>query len=181
MLIVFFLATAFAQDKPAKFTVQVSTDSVLMGNYFEVKFILENASSQNFEAPDFNDHFKVVSGPNFSSSMSLLNGNLSQSTTITFYLEPKDPGLFYILPASVKAGDKVLETAPQEVLVVPNPDGIIQQPPRKTDPFQFEWGDPFDMDLNFDFLLPELRPSPSPPGEDAPKETQKKKRKTIRI
>lgn len=170
---------AFTQDKPVKFTVQVSTDSILMGNYFEVKFTLENANGQNFEAPDFNDHFNVISGPNFSTSMSMVNGDMTQSMTITYYLEPKDPGVFYILPASVKAGDKMLETSPLEVLVVPNPDGIKQTPPRRADSFQFNWGDPFDM--NFDFSFPELKPSPPPPGEDAPKETPKKKRKTTRI
>jgi hypothetical protein len=176
-----FLATATAQDKPVKFTVQVSTDSILMGNYFEVKFTLENANGQNFEAPDFNDHFKVVSGPNHSTSMSIVNGNMTQSMTITYYLEPKDVGAFYILPASVQAGDKTLETSPMEVLVVPNPDGIRQNQPRRMDGFQFNWGDMPDM--NFDFSFPDFRNlmPPLPPAEEAPKEAPKKKKKTIRI
>ena len=180
-----FLTAAYTQDKPVKFTVEVSTDSILMGNYFEVKFMLENANGQNFEAPDFDEHFNVVSGPNFSTSMSMLNGDITQSMTITYYLEPKDVGAWYILPASVEAGDKILETAPLEVLVVPNPDGIKQSPPRKRESFQFNWGDPFDM--NFDFSFPQLKefpfllPEEGTPKEDAPKEIPKKKRKTTRI
>lgn len=175
-----FLATAAAQDKPVKFTVQVNTDSILMGNFFEVKFTLENANGQNFEAPDFNDHFNVVSGPNFSTSMSMVNGDVTQSMTITYYLEPKDVGAYYILPASVTAGDKILETSPLEVLVVPNPDGVKQSPPRQMDAFQFNFGDPFNG--GFDFSFPELRdmsPPPPPPAEEV--KPKKKKRKTIRI
>lgn len=176
----------FAQEKPVKFTVTVSTDSILMDNYFEVKFVLENADGQNFEAPDFNEHFNVVSGPNFSTSMSITNGAVSQSMTITYYLEPKDIGSYYILPASVEANEKVLETAPLEVLVVPNPDGIKQTPPRNgMQNFQFNFADPFDFDFSFPNIqdMPQFS-FPTPPIEKAPKEEEqptKKKRKTTRI
>ena len=91
-------------------------------------------------------------------------------------------GLFYILPASVHAADKVLETSPLEVMVVPNPDGIKQSPARrKMDSYQFNFGDPF----GFGFPIPEFgdapqRPQPMP-EEKAPTEQPKKKRKTTRI
>jgi hypothetical protein len=167
---------------------QVSTDSILMDNYFEVKFVLENADGQNFEAPDFNENFKVMSGPNFSTSMSIMNGAVSQSMTITYYLEPKDIGAYYILPASVQAEEKVLETVPLEVVVVPNPKGIKQAPPRgKMDNLQFNFGDPFDFDFSFPglgempmFTFPELQQEQQPrPEEQHP--PAKKKRKTTRI
>ena len=182
-----FLATALAQEKPVKFTVEVSTDSILFGNYFEVKFILENANGNGFEAPDFSQHFKVVSGPNFSSSFSMMNGNMTQSQTITYYLEPKEIGAYYILPASVDTGDKVLETAPLEVLVVPNPDGIQQTPSSQRRPFGFDWGgDPFNFDFDFSSpKIPKWRESDQPEELPAPpqpeREPAKKKRKTIRI
>jgi uncharacterized protein (DUF58 family) len=169
-----------AQDKPVNFTVEVSTDSILMGNHFEVKFILENANGRNFEAPDFSENFSVISGPNFSSSFSMVNGNMTQSQTITYYLEPRDIGSFYILPASVKAGDEVLETAPLEVLVVPNPDGIKQTPPNQMQQFRFDWSTPFD--LNFGTPFKDLQPLPQPEPQPKEKTTpKKKKRKTIRI
>lgn len=178
------LVPVFSQDKPVKFTVSVSTDSILMDNYFEVEFMLENADGQNFEAPDFTDHFNVVSGPNFSTSMSMVNGDVTQSMTITYYLEPKDIGSYYILPASVEAGNKVLETAPIEVLVVPNPDGIKQSLPRNNRQFNFDES-PFQFDFSFPnldgmqlspFLAPKQREAV--PKEEVP---VKKKRKTTRI
>ncbi|MFQ5445983.1 MAG: BatD family protein [Saprospiraceae bacterium] len=184
--ILFFLfvltasANASAQDEPVKFTVEVSTDSILMGNYFEVKFILENANGQNFEAPDFSENFNVKSGPNFSSSFSIVNGEMTQSQTITYYLEPRDIGSYYILPASVKAGDEVLETAPIEVLVVPNPDGIKQSPPDQMQQFHFDWSTPFNFDIDPPFN--DIQPLPLPkPDEKVKPKKKKKKRKTIRI
>ena len=175
------ITNAISQDKPAKFTVTVSTDSILMDNYFEVKFVLENADGKNFEAPDFNEHFIVVSGPNFSTSMSIVNSNISQTMTITYFLEPKEIGLFYILPASVQTSGKILETSPLEVMVVPNPDGLKQSPPRKMDAFQFNFDSPFDSE----FMFPEFKDEPQQaqpmPEEKAPIGQPKKKRKTIRI
>jgi hypothetical protein len=177
-----FFANAFSQDKPINFTVTVSSDSILMDNYFEVKFILENADGKNFEAPDFSQHFKVISGPNFSTSMNIVNGDVSRKMTITYFVEPKETGLFYILPASVQAADKVLETSPLEVLVVPNPSGVKQSPSRSNmDSFQFNFGNPFDME----FFMPEFKEMPERnrplPEEQAPAETPKKKKKTTRI
>ncbi len=172
-----FSPLVFGQEKSVKFTVEISPDKVLAGNYFEVKFTLENADGKNFEAPDFSEHFNVQSGPNFSSSFSMVNGDVTQSMTVTYYLEPRDIGSYYILPASIEAEGKVLETAPLEVVVAPNPDGIRQQPPKQRDPVQFRWNEPFDLDFSFP-ELPSRQSPPPPQPEETPK---KKKRKTVRI
>lgn len=114
---------------PAKFTVRISTDSILMGNNFQVSFTLENAEGSNFKAPALGTYFDVVSGPNTSSSMTVMNGQMSKSITYTYYLRPRDVGTFFIEPASIETPDNYLETAPIEVMVVPNPDGIQQNQP----------------------------------------------------
>ena len=111
----------------ATFSVNVSSDSVLLGNYLRVTFLLKNANAQQFDPPTFED-FDVVSGPNTSSSMSVVNGVVSQSVSYSYYVQPRDIGNYYITAASVLVGDKTLETAPVEILVLPNPDGIIQRP-----------------------------------------------------
>jgi hypothetical protein len=120
----------FAQAlAPAKFTVRVSTDSVLMGNNFQVSFTLENADGINFKAPELAAYFDVASGPNTSSSMTMMNGQVSKSVTYTYYLSPREVGVFYIEPASIETENNYMETAPLEVMVVPNPDGIQQNQP----------------------------------------------------
>lgn len=154
-----FNVIAAAQKAP-KFTVEVSSDSILLGNYFMVKFTVENANVDDFQAPDFSD-FHIISGPNISSSMSMVNGEVSQKASYTYYLEPKDIGNFYVQPASVNTGKEVLETTPLEVMVVPNPEGIIQKP---------QMQEHFNFDLRMDnFFAPPQMPE---------KETEKPKRKT---
>ena len=117
---------AFAQQD-AKFKIEVSSDSVLLGNYFEVKFILENQSGTQFQPPSF-EGFNVVGGPNQSSSFSMVNGKVSQSMSYSYYLEAEDIGFIYIDPASVKVGNEVLETEPKKILILDNPDGLQVDP-----------------------------------------------------
>lgn len=150
-----------AQD--VKFTVEVSTDSILMGNYFQVTFKMENGAFNNFSAPDFQD-FSIVGGPNQSSSMSIINGVSSQSMSYSYYLEPKEEGQFFIEPASVEIEGTILETEPLEIKVVPNPDGIIQTPNRRENRI---------FDSFFEF--------PSFPKGEQKKTKPKKKRKTVKI
>lgn len=126
-----------AQQAP-RFFIQLSSDSVLLGNYVEVRFTLENAKGTDFEAPSFQD-FRMLSGPHYTSNFSMINGEVSQTTSFTYQLEPKDIGNFFIEPASIRVQGDVLETEPVELLVVPNPDGIIENP-QKGLQFQFEWG-----------------------------------------
>jgi len=162
-----FLLTA--QKNPV-FKVEVSTDSILMDNYFEVKFTLENADSRQFTPPSFED-FQVLSGPNTSSSMSIVNGDMTQSISYTYYLKPKDIGNYYIAPASIEADGQTIESEPVEVMIHPNPDGVIQTPTqRKSRMF-----DPFDDDFFKDFERRMPMPLPREQEKEADK-TKKKKR-----
>ena len=109
-----------AQDE-AKFKMALRSDTILMGNFFEVKFSLENASGSNFSPPSF-EGFDVVGGPNQSSSLSIVNGVTSQRMGFSYYLQPREVGNFYIEAASIDANGVVLETQPTEIIVLPNPD-----------------------------------------------------------
>ncbi|RME08962.1 MAG: hypothetical protein D6816_04965 [Bacteroidetes bacterium] len=183
--VLLFLAAATvlsAQSKEPSFTVKLSTDSVLMGNYFQVQFILEGGNGTEFQEPDFSQDFNIVSGPSQSMFTTIVNGEMSQRMTISFYLEPKQEGLYYIGPASIRVDEQVLETEPVEVLVVPNPDGIKQSPEMENPPLRFEFGSPFDhKDPFFDDPLFDIPRRMTPPGRDSIPAKPKKKRKTIRI
>jgi len=168
--------SGFIYAQEAKFTVTVSNDSVLLGNYIEVTFSLENAVMEEFQAPVF-EGFRIISGPNQSSSFSMMNGKVTQSASYSYYLEPKDIGNYYIAPAFVITEESTLETAPIEILVAPNPDGIIQNPQSKQDVFG---GDFFGRNDFFsrDFLNREGLEETSPPK---PIKKPKKKRKTYKL
>ena len=90
-------------------------------------FTIENGQPTNFEAPVF-QNFNIVSGPNQSSSISIINGETTQSQSYTYYIEPKEEGLFFIEPASVELDGEARETEPISIMVLPNPEGIIQKP-----------------------------------------------------
>ena len=162
------LAISLFSQEEAKLTVEISNDSVLLGNYIEVKFTIENAEVKNFEPPNFAG-FSIISGPNQSSSVSIFNGEVTQSVSYSYYLEPNDIGNYYIQPAFVDTGEAVLESVPVEVIVADNPDGIIQHP---------------KPDGRHDFFDDFFERSPSPFfhfEKSAKPKTKKKKRKVYRI
>ncbi len=71
---------------------------------FQLTYTL-NASGQRFQGPDLSD-FYVHSGPNQSNSMQYVNGNFSQSISITYLLQPKKEGSYKIGPASIEVEGK---------------------------------------------------------------------------
>jgi len=136
-----FCSSFILFGQKATLTAKVSMDSVLLGNHIEVTFQVENVSNAKIQTPDFQD-FHVVGGPSYSSSMQVINGDMTQSVSNTYLLEPKDVGQFYIGPAQVDSGEELLETAPIEINVYHNPDGVVQTPPqKKRDDFWFQWPD----------------------------------------
>lgn len=120
----------------------VSSDSILLGNYFIYEIKVEN-HDESVDFPSF-DEFKVVSGPNSSSSVSIINGEKSSSKTYTWYLEPQDLGQYFIAPISIKLEEEFLETDPIEINVFPNPNGIIENPSQN------------NMENFFDFQRPDI-------------------------
>ena len=108
-----FIQTAICQK--GQFYVEVSADSVLVDNYFEVSFIIENLDG-NFEAPDFAD-FQVMSGPNTSMSMSIINNKMTRSSKYSYLLKPIDIGRYFIEPAYLISEEESHETDPIEIIV----------------------------------------------------------------
>ena len=118
------------------FKVEVSTDFILLGNYFEVRFTIENGAG-DFEPPSF-EGFELVSGPNTSSSFSMIHGQVTQRASYTYIIRPVREGTLYIDPAAFTSGETVMETDPILIQVFPNPAGIIEN---KT--FRDDGYDPF--------------------------------------
>jgi hypothetical protein len=88
-------------------TINISSDSVLMGEIIEVKYILDNIETE-FQLPDLSD-FTVVSGPSISQSMSIINGKKSQKAMYTLYIMMREEGTFYLPGFSVEGGENILE------------------------------------------------------------------------
>jgi hypothetical protein len=107
-------------------SASVSRNPVAVGEQFQLTFTL-NASGSNFEGPSLSDFF-VLSGPNQSSSVQIINGNISQSLSFTYYLQAKSEGQFKIGSASIICNGKKLESPPFTITVVKGQSSSQSQP-----------------------------------------------------
>jgi hypothetical protein len=124
----FLFISTFTIAQTPSFIAQVSKNKVAVGEVFQVAFTL-NGSGSNLVYPAFND-FDIYSGPNQSQSMSMVNGTISQSTTLSLFIAAKKEGRFTIGPAaSVMSGNQKLETKP---IVIEVTKGAPQQSTRKS-------------------------------------------------
>lgn len=86
----------FAQ---VSFTVSLSKNKLGLNERFSLTYTVNN-NGDRFTAPNLTD-FSVLSGPNTSSSTSIINGKVTRENTYTYYLRPKKIGVFTIGSASI--------------------------------------------------------------------------------
>ena len=94
----------FSQAQTPSLIAAVTKNPVGNGEQFQLTFTL-NANGSDFQAPKLTD-FNVLSGPNQSTSMQFVNGAMSQSIILSYYLQAKSEGTFTIGPGSVICGGK---------------------------------------------------------------------------
>jgi hypothetical protein len=90
---------------------------VVLGGTFQVEFTIYNGNGTNFTPPPFRN-FEILSGPNESSRVSIINGKSSQSYGLSYVLQPKRVGKFTIGPATVQVDGKTLRSSPLSLEVV---------------------------------------------------------------
>ena len=118
-------AAAFAQS----FNASVNSTTVGQNDQLQVSFTFSGQNVNgvnNFSPPPFNN-FMVLSGPNQSTSMQVINGAVSGSISYSYYLQPKSMGKFSIGSASVNYGGKQYKTQPLEITVVKGSPKPAQQ------------------------------------------------------
>ena len=115
VLILIFLSV-FSQAQ-VKFSATSNNRVIGKNDYLEISFTVENAASvESINPPSF-QNFTVVSGPNQQSSMSNINGNVKQSVSVGFVLQPAGPGNFTIGAATAKADGKEYRSNPLTIQV----------------------------------------------------------------
>lgn len=117
-----FVSNGMAQD--TKFTASASQTTVATGQQFQIQFTL-NANGGGFTPPDLSN-FRVLGGPNQSTSMSFINGSMSAQQSFSYYLMAVKEGTFTIQPASVQYNGKTLKSNPIKIKVVKG-DPVPQQ------------------------------------------------------
>ena len=116
-------------QKEAKIRMEVSSDTIGLNNTLEVAITVENAKVKRFNPPSF-EGFRVQ-GPSTSTSMSFINGDMTQSATYTYYLTPREKGAFQIGAINVDTEGGVLKTEEKEIIVVENFDPEIKPQKRR--------------------------------------------------
>jgi len=85
-------------------TASANRTSVGVNEQFQITFSVSGSAS-SFTPPNMSD-FMVLSGPNQSTSIQMINGTFSQSVSYSYILQPKKSGTFKIGPASISSGGK---------------------------------------------------------------------------
>ena len=102
-----------------QFNATVDRTTVGQFDRFQFYFTFEGADvngTSNFRPPSF-PGFKILSGPNQSSSMQIINGKVSGSLSFSYILQPSSIGEFTIGPASIDYGGKTFHTQPLKIKV----------------------------------------------------------------
>jgi hypothetical protein len=100
-----------------RFYVQVDAKKIIEGSYIEASFVLENGESLGFTPPSFKG-FDVLSGPNQSTSMTIVNGRRSNKISLSYTLRPKKVGIVQLGSATIKTKAGIKNTEPVNIEVV---------------------------------------------------------------
>ena len=101
-------------------TASISSDKVGLNDQFQLSFTFEGTdinSVRNFTPPSF-DKFFVLSGPNQSTSVQIINGAVSGSLAFSYYLRPKGLGKYTIAAASVNFQGKEIKSKPINIEII---------------------------------------------------------------
>ncbi|MCB9192221.1 MAG: protein BatD [Flavobacteriales bacterium] len=107
----FQVSGAFAQKLTASAPSQVQ-----VGQRFRVTWEL-NSGGSDFVAPEITQ-FRVLGGPNQSTSMQYVNGSMTQSISFSYVLEAREEGEFTLAPATIKANGNTISSNELTIRVV---------------------------------------------------------------
>ena len=106
--------------KAQSFVATVDNNKVAENERFELRFTFEGKNLnalKNFNPPTLKE-FRVLSGPNQSTSMQIINGVSSSSLTLSYILMPNTTGVFTIGSASIQYEGKTYTTDQIKVTIV---------------------------------------------------------------
>ncbi|MGB0404087.1 MAG: BatD family protein [Salibacteraceae bacterium] len=99
-----------------KFTATVNQNTITVGHQFKVTYSIDG-QGENFQIPPF-ENFRVLSGPNQSTSMQYVNGQMSSSISYSYILASTKTGQFTIPPATVTVNGKKIESNAINISIV---------------------------------------------------------------
>ncbi len=117
LLLILFCSLAGAGAQSGKFTASVDRTTVGVGEQFQLTFTLEGTTSpEKFQPPPL-DNFVVLTGPNASTNMQIINGSVSSSISYGYVLQARREGKFTIGPATAVISPHSYSTEPIAITV----------------------------------------------------------------
>ncbi len=119
-VIVLLLGAGTAMAQEATFQASVDKNPVGVDDQFTLTLTLSSSGTgggKNLQLPELNK-FRMMAGPNQSSSMQFINGVVSSSVSYSYVLQPKEIGKFTIGSVSIETGGKTYQTNPIPIEVV---------------------------------------------------------------
>lgn len=119
IIVILFISAITSRIFAQEFTATVDRTTVGQYDRFQVYFTFNGVDVngvKNFRPPAFAG-FKVLSGPNQSTSMQIINGKVSGSLSFSYILQPTSIGEFSINQASVDYDGKTYKTSPLKIKV----------------------------------------------------------------
>ncbi len=113
LVLVFWSSQLNAQE--LVFSSEVSTDNITADEVFELTFTISNGDGE-FTAPEL-ESFQIVGGPNVQSSIQIINGDMNQEKSYTYYLKPLDIGELTIEPAQLVTDEGIISTPEIQIIV----------------------------------------------------------------
>ena len=117
VLLLVFTMTSFAQN--VTFVATADRTTVGAGEQFEVSFSISASDvngAKNFKPPTLTP-FTVLSGPNQSTNMQFVNGQMSGSVSFTYYLYTRQTGRFAIAAATIEYKGTTLKSQSLQIEV----------------------------------------------------------------
>jgi hypothetical protein len=105
-------------EAQSKLTMTLSSDSLTVNNYIILKYTVYGTDIA-FQNPDLTD-WNVVSGPNTSQQMSIMNGKVSKSMSVQFTILMDKVGDFVLPSCFVTYQDKAIDIPITKVIVQPS-------------------------------------------------------------
>lgn len=117
-VVIFAVCQLWGQD--ISFSLEIDQDTVKVGELLTVTYKLTGARG-DFETPEFSG-LRLVGGPNYSSQISIVQGQMDQVCTYSYVFQPLEEGDIYIPEAQVKVDGKVYTSPSSSVFVTSNPE-----------------------------------------------------------
>lgn len=126
LFILLMLSSLMVWGQDAELTIEVSQQDVRVGEPFELTISLKNAQG-DIQPPDL-EGFEIISGPNFSSSFSMVNGETNMASSYSYRLRAMEEGERIIPSATVQVEGVDMMTEPIKMNVTFDPNYSPSEP-----------------------------------------------------